>query len=154
MGEQNHEELGAARSGETALRASLERDAAGLRDVQADGVVAEMASLLPPVDRAVLTSEYGEDLAAAFRESVRTGVDGWLDDDLALVGDWGFDVTEVDVPTFVWQGEEDLMVPFAHGRWLSEHLPRATAHLLPREGHLSVALGSLDAMLDELDETL
>jgi len=154
MGEQNHEELGAARTGETALRAYLERDAAGLRDVRAEGVVAEMASLLPPVDRAVLTGEYGEDVAAGWRESVRTGVDGWLDDDLAMVGPWGFEVEEVGVPTFVWQGEEDLMVPFAHGRWLSERLPRATTHLLPGEGHLSVALGSLDAMLDELVETL
>jgi pimeloyl-ACP methyl ester carboxylesterase len=89
MGEQNHEEFGAARAGEAALRAYLERDAAGLRDVQAEGVVAEMASLLPPVDRAVLTSEYGEDLAAAWRESVRSGVDGWLDDDLAMVAPWG-----------------------------------------------------------------
>lgn len=154
MGEQNLEEFGAARAGEATLRASLEREAAGLRDIQAEGIVAEMETLLPPVDRAVLTSEYGEDLAGAFRESVRTGVDGWLDDDLAFVGPWGFDVGEVDVPTFVWQGEEDLMVPFAHGRWLAGRLPRATPHLLPGEGHLSVALGSLDAMLDELVATL
>lgn len=58
------------------------------------------------------------------------------------------------MPAFVWQGEEDLMVPFAHGRWLADHLPRAVAHLLPGEGHLSVALGSLDPMLDELVGTL
>ena len=154
MGEQNLDEFAAARAGEGSLRAYLEREATGLGDVQAEGIVAEMASLLPEVDRAVLTSEYGEDLAEAFRESVRTGVDGWLDDDLAFVRPWGFDVGEVDVPTFVWQGEEDLMVPFAHGRWLAEHLPRVTPHLLPGEGHLSVALGSLDAMLDELVATL
>ena len=154
MGEQNLEEFGAARAGEAALRAYLEREAPGLRAVETEGIVAEMTTLLPPVDRAVLTSEYGEDLAGAYRESVRTGVDGWLDDDLAFVRPWGFDVGEVDVPTFVWQGEEDLMVPFAHGRWLAEHLPRATSHLLPGEGHLSVALGSLDAMLDELVTTL
>ena len=154
MGEQNLDEFAAARTGEAGLRTYLEREAAGLRDVRAEGVVAEMATLLPAVDRAVLTSEYGEDLASAFRESVSTGVDGWLDDDLAFVRPWGFDVGEVQVPTFVWQGEEDLMVPFAHGRWLAEHLPAATSHLLPGEGHLSVALGSLDAMLDELVATL
>jgi pimeloyl-ACP methyl ester carboxylesterase len=154
MGEQNLEEFGAARAGEAELRAYLERDAEGLRDVRAEGVVAEMASLLPPVDRAALTSEYGEDLAAGLRESVRTGVDGWLDDDLAMTGSWGFDVGEVEVPAFVWQGEEDLMVPFAHGRWLAHHLPHAVPHLLPGEGHLSVALGALDQMLDELVATL
>lgn len=154
MGEQNLAEFAAARAGEPELRAYLERDAPGLRDVQAAGIVAEMASLLPPVDRAVFTDEYGEDLAASLRESVRTGVDGWLDDDLAMTRSWGFDVGEVTVPAFVWQGEEDLMVPFAHGRWLADHLPRAVPHLLPGEGHLSVALGSLDQMLDELVSTL
>lgn len=154
MGEQNLEEFGAARTGEAALRTYLERDASGLRTVEASGIVAEMGTLLPPVDRAVLTSEYGEDLAANLRESVRTGVDGWLDDDLAMIGDWGFTPDEVDVPTFVWQGADDLMVPFAHGQWLAGHLPRATPHLLDGEGHLSVGLGSLDAMLDELVATL
>jgi pimeloyl-ACP methyl ester carboxylesterase len=154
MGEQNLEEFAAARAGEPELRAYLERDADGLREVQAEGIVAEMASLLPPVDRAVLTDEYGEDLAASLRESVRTGVDGWLDDDLALIRDWGFGVDEVRTPTFVWQGHEDLMVPAAHGRWLADHLPHATPHLLPGEGHLSVALGALEKMLDELVGTL
>lgn len=154
MGEQNLEEFGAARAGEAALRRYLDADAEGLRDVAPEGIVAAMASLLPPVDRAVLTSEYGEDLAAGLRESVRTGVDGWLDDDLALVSGWGFDVAEVAAPTFVWQGTEDLMVPVAQGRWLAEHLPQVTPHLLEGEGHLSVALGSLDEMLDELVGTL
>ncbi|MGI3783057.1 MAG: alpha/beta fold hydrolase [Janthinobacterium lividum] len=154
MGEQNHDEFGRAVEGEAALRAYLETEAVELRDVDPDGLVAGLTTLLPAVDRAVLTDEYGADVAAGMREAVRTGVDGWLDDDLAMVQGWGFDLDEVTVPTFVWQGQEDLMVPFAHGRWLSDHLPHATPHLLAGEGHLSVGLGSLDAMLDELVSTL
>jgi hypothetical protein len=50
----------------------------------------------------------------------------------------------------VWQGSADLMVPFSHGQWLASHLPAASAHLQQREGHLSVGLGALDRMLDEL----
>jgi hypothetical protein len=42
------------------------------------------------------------------------------------------------------------MVPFSHGRWLASQLPGASAHLEEGEGHLSVALGALDRMLDEL----
>jgi hypothetical protein len=42
------------------------------------------------------------------------------------------------------------MVPFDHGRWLAAHLPGASVHLEEGEGHLSVAVGALDRMLDEL----
>ena len=78
-------------------------------------VVTALESLLPPVDRAVLSDEFGEDIAATFRAAVRTGVDGWLDDDLAFVAPWGFDLHEVAVPTAVWQGSLDLMVALAGG---------------------------------------
>jgi hypothetical protein len=50
----------------------------------------------------------------------------------------------------IWQGSADLMVPFAHGRWLAAQLPGSSAHLLQGEGHLSLGLGALGPMLDEL----
>ncbi len=154
MGQQNLDEFARAHEGESALRAYLEAEAGGLRAVDARGLIAGLSTLLPPVDRAVLTDEYGEDLAAHMREALRVGVDGWLDDDLAFVRDWGFGLDEVQVPAFVWQGDEDLMVPFTHGGWLAAHLPRVTPHLLTGEGHVSVAIGALDQMLDELVRTL
>lgn len=154
MGEQNIEEFGLARRGESALRPYLEADAEQLRDADAAGLIAGMSTVLPEADRAVLGDEYGEDLAANFAEALRTGVDGWLDDDLAFTTPWGFAPQEIAVPTFVWQGGADLMVPAAHGRWLAEHIPAATAHLEPGEGHLSLGIGALDRMLGELVATL
>jgi pimeloyl-ACP methyl ester carboxylesterase len=150
MGEQNIEEFGLAAEGEAVLRPYLEKEAAGLRGVDAAGLVAGMASVLPAVDRAVLTSELGEDLAANFAEGLRLGVDGWADDDLAFTRPWGFSLEEITAPVFVWQGSEDLMVPFAHGQWLASNIPGVVAHLEQGEGHLSVAVGAIDRMLDEL----
>jgi pimeloyl-ACP methyl ester carboxylesterase len=154
MGEQNVEEFGLAMTGEAALRPYLVREAAGLREADAAALVAELSTLLPAVDRAVLTDEYGEDLARSFAEALRVGVDGWLDDDLAFTQPWGFNLDELRVPTFVWQGGEDLMVPFRHGQWLAENLPVVSPHLEPGQGHLSIAVGSLNRMLDELVGTL
>lgn len=86
--------------------------------------------------------------------ALRSGVDGWVDDDLAFLAPWGFALAEIAVPTFVWQGSKDLMVPFAHGQWLAAHVPGAVAHLEQGEGHLSIGVGALERMLDELVTTL
>ncbi len=150
MGEQNIDEFGAAVDGEATLRSYLEAAAVELRDPRPADIIREMSTLLPAVDVAALTDEFGADMAAGFAEALRAGVDGWLDDDLAFTKDWGFDLAELSVPTFIWQGSADLMVPFAHGQWLAEHVPNAVVHLEPDEGHLSLSLGALDRMLDEL----
>lgn len=150
MGQDNLDEFGAAMDGPVALRNFLDAARELVKDVSAGDIVASLSSLLPEVDRAVITDEFGEDLATSFHEALRDGVDGWLDDDLAFVSPWGFDLGEITVPTAIWQGSEDLMVPFAHGRWLSTRVPGASVHLVDGEGHLSITIGAVDAMLDEL----
>ena len=150
MGEDNVAEFGAALEGEGRLRPYLLDQREQLKDVTPDGIVASLGTLLPEVDRAVLTGEFAEDVAASFHVGLRLGVDGWLDDDLAFAKPWGFDLAEVSVPTALWQGSQDLMVPFAHGQWLSSRVPGVAAHLELGEGHLSVGLGALEPMLDEL----
>jgi len=150
MGDANVIEFTAALDGEDELRPHLGELREHLRNVAVDEVVNSLDTLLPDVDRALLTDEFGEDMAASFHEALRTGVDGWLDDDLAFTKPWGFALDEVSIPTMVWQGSADLMVPFAHGQWLASHLPRVSAHLEQSEGHLSLALGAVEQMLDEL----
>ncbi len=150
MGQDNVEEFGATVQGESAWHEAMATAVAELSDVRATDIVSGMDSLLPDVDKAVLTDEFGDDLAALFREAVRASPDGWLDDDLAFVRPWGFQPADVQVPVSLWQGDADLMVPFAHGQWLAQRLPHARAHLLTGEGHLSVTIGRFDEMLDEL----
>ena len=150
MGEDNIEEFGVTRQGEARWREVMGAAVRELADATPRMILDSMASLLPPVDQAVLTEEFGDDLATGFRDGVRVSPDGWLDDDLAFVRPWGFDLADISVPTYLWQGSADLMVPFSHGEWLAQHLPGVRAHLLNGEGHLSVVVGSITAMLEEL----
>ena len=151
MGEENVTEFTNVMTvGEEGVREAWEKMADGLRSGDLQRMIEEMSTLLPDVDRAVITDEFGQDMVDNMREAVRIGVDGWIDDDLAFVRPWGFDLASITVPTFLWQGDQDLMVPFAHGRWLADHVPGVKAHLLPGEGHVSITYGALPQMLDEL----
>ncbi|GAB3487024.1 alpha/beta fold hydrolase [Flexivirga lutea] len=153
MGEGNIEEFGAALDGEPELRPLLDGMREELKNATPAAILSELSTLLPEVDRQQITDEAGEEMAANFREALKNGVDGWADDDLAFTVPWGFDLGSICVPTFVWQGSADLMVPFAHGQWLAANVPDATAHLLEGEGHLSIGMGAMPQMLDELRAT-
>lgn len=150
MGEDNVEEFGAALAGEADLRHYLEARRPRLLTADAAGLTETMSRLLPRADAAVVTGEYGEDSVRTFHDALGDSVDGWLDDDLAFARDWEFSLDEIRKPVLLWQGQEDLMVPYAHGEWLAAHVPGVTAHLQPGEGHLSLAVGAIDRMLDEL----
>jgi pimeloyl-ACP methyl ester carboxylesterase len=150
MGQENVTEFGTALQGEDQLRRLLSEWRDHLKEPTVEMIISSLRTVLPDVDRAVLTDEFGEDMVANFQEALRTGVDGWVDDDLAFTRSWGFELEEISVPTAIWQGSADLMVPFAHGKWFAAHLPGATVHLEQGEGHHSVGIGALDPMLDEL----
>lgn len=149
MGADNIVEFELALQGEDALRPFVMKHREALKDADAEELVRDLATLLPDIDRRVLTSDVGADTVAVMVGGVQVP-DGWIDDDLAFARDWGFDLADITVPTYVWQGSEDLMVPFHHGEWLAEHLPGAVAHLEQGEGHFSIAVGALGRMLDEV----
>ena len=132
------------------MRAYLEPQGQVLRSVQSEQIVGAMSSLLPPVDRAHLPGDFGDYVARSFREALSVSIDGWVDDDLAFTRGWGFDLAALDVPVTVWQGREDLMVPFAHGEWLASAVPGARACLLPDDGHLSIVVGRAAEIVDDL----
>jgi pimeloyl-ACP methyl ester carboxylesterase len=151
MGPENVEEFRRASEGAAALVPFLETYAAELAEVTAEQVADALGGLVTDVDRAALTGELAEYIAAEFREAVRTGVDGWLDDDLAFLRDWGFALDAIGAPVTVWQGAQDLMVPFAHGEWLAANVAGARARLLPDAGHISLVSGFAEIVDDLLE---
>ncbi|MFL6111409.1 MAG: alpha/beta fold hydrolase, partial [Catenulispora sp.] len=74
------------------------------------------------------------------------GVWGWVDDDLAFLKPWGFDISEIEVPTEVWYGETDVLVPAAHGRWLAANVPGTEVVIQHDEGHM----GNPDQILNRI----
>jgi pimeloyl-ACP methyl ester carboxylesterase len=150
MGQDNVEEFGLARQGRAALEPYLQEQVVDMRAVTGEQVVDALGDLVSEVDRAATTGALAEFVAAGFRAGLRHRVDGWLDDDLAFVRDWGLPLEALTVPVTVWQGEQDRMTPFAHGVWLAEHVPGAEARLLPEHGHLSLPGDLLPTILSEL----
>lgn len=151
MGPENVEEFGIALEGEEALRRWMDEHAQPYRTIADEELVEALGGLVPEIDVLAL-NEQG--LAAIWAGSMRrcftNGWDGWIDDDMVFCNHWGFEPSEITVPVAVWQGDLDLMVPFAHGEWLLRHIPTATARLEPGHGHLSLLADRRQAIIDDL----
>jgi pimeloyl-ACP methyl ester carboxylesterase len=150
MGDQNVEEFNAALEGPAELEPIIEREAAELRNATPDEITEVWASVLPPVDAAVLTGDRARHFKRSNDHSLAQGIAGWRDDDLAFTKPWGFELAQIGVPTLLWQGTQDLMVPVAHARWLAERIPGVEAHISEEDGHLSIAVGRLGEIYDWL----
>jgi pimeloyl-ACP methyl ester carboxylesterase len=152
MGSGNVEEFGMAIEGRERLEPFLRDEAEGLSSVTPEQLREAAAPFLSAVDAAALTGELAEHMHATISEGLAPGIAGWADDDLAFVKAWGFDVGAITVPVSVWQGEQDLMVPGTHGRWLAEHVAGAEPHMPAQEGHLTLfanRIGEIQAWLAE-----
>jgi pimeloyl-ACP methyl ester carboxylesterase len=150
MAVENLEEARLALEGEAALVPYLERMAATFRDLPPDRLASGLGDLISAVDAETLGGAFGVHAKAMLEESVSTGLSGWADDDAALFGRWGFELSGIRVAVSVWHGGQDQAVPFAHGQWLAERIPGATPHLFPEEGHLSLIVAAFPQVLDEL----
>jgi pimeloyl-ACP methyl ester carboxylesterase len=146
MGKENVTEFSAALAGEGPLTEFLREAWAPLATIRAADLASALGDLVPDVDVAALTGVYADYLAESFRASVSAGIDGWRDDDLAFVRDWGVPF-DIGVPVSIWQGGKDRMVPHAHGEWLAAHLPGARLHPRPSQGHISLFTDELDAIV-------
>ncbi|MFM8205464.1 MAG: alpha/beta fold hydrolase, partial [Actinomycetales bacterium] len=138
MGPENHDEFGAAMKGEAAISDWMERNSPGLRNVSGADLIQAFGGLIGDADKRALNSEVAEAMAATMRRALDKGFTGWLDDDLAFVRDFGFDISKIDKPVVIWQGDDDFMVPKAHSEWLAKHIPGSQLRFVPGHGHISL----------------
>src|SRR5215469_2499014 len=150
MGPENVVEFGAAVQGADVLTSYLEKESAPLHQITGEQVAKALGGLVSGADKEVITGEFADELAASCRAAIREGIAGWRDDDLAFTADWGFSLDTMAGRVAIWQGDQDLMVPFAHGKWLAANIPGARVHLEPGQGHTTMTVTAIDRILDGL----
>lgn len=138
MGEENHIEFGAAIAGEAQIEKWMQEHSGPMAEVTGEQLIEAFGGLIGDADKAALTGDVAEQMAAEYRDSLSNGYFGWLDDDLAFVKHWGFEIRNITKPVELWQGNDDFMVPHAHGKWLATKIPTAKLIFVPGEGHISM----------------
>jgi pimeloyl-ACP methyl ester carboxylesterase len=134
----NIDEMGWALEGEDVLAREIERMAAAWLERLANDPSNAGEVDFSEADRAVIASpERHEMIRRMLTEAFRPGVWGYVDDALCLIQPWGFDVTEIRVPTRVLYGLTDVLVPRQHGEWLAHNVPNAEAVVDEQGGHFA-----------------
>jgi pimeloyl-ACP methyl ester carboxylesterase len=93
---------------------------------------------LAPSDRAAFEMpSVRENILAAAVEALRNGSAGVADELPLFMGrNWGFSPSEVCVPTRLWYGQADTVVPLQMGRYLASEIAGAQLVEYPGEGHM------------------
>ena len=125
-------ELEAARAGREALEALLaegEDDPGMFTDGDLEALESDWSWLLTVV-----------------RAATAGGTAGFVQDDLASMGPWGFDPATIRVPVRIVHGTADRLVPVSHGAWLAERIPGAVLERVDGAGHVTVLRTAGDAL--------
>jgi pimeloyl-ACP methyl ester carboxylesterase len=138
MDPENVKEFGWAIAGEDVLIGELEREhAAMVQRVAVDPTTVLGDFELSGSDRAQLTRpEISQIIRESIPEQAVNGVWGWVDDDLAFIRSWDFEVREITVPVLIRYGTTDVLVPPTHGEWLAANVPGCVVKLDDEAGHL------------------
>ena len=89
-------------------------------------------------------------ITAPLVEALQGGTKGAVEDLRVLRAPWGFGVQSIQVPVYLWHGEDDDATPAQMGGWLAAMIPGAEARFLPGEGHTSTILRYADEAFEVL----
>jgi pimeloyl-ACP methyl ester carboxylesterase len=125
-------------SNPTAARVKRVQDREALLATTSAWIMEIYPTLFSAIDAAALTRELAEFYAARTKDGLAPGIDGWWDDDQAILTPWGFDLQEIRIPIMLWHGRQDRFVPFRHGQWLAARIPNVHTDLTDDDGHLTL----------------
>jgi pimeloyl-ACP methyl ester carboxylesterase len=135
MGPSNVAAYSLAASSPEALAISLIEAA---KNIKADprNHIAVLTPEMPEADRRIVDDQaVRAQLEQNFYEAIRESAEGWIDDVLAFVRPWGFSVSDIGVPLYLWHGGQDVFSPAAHTRWLSKRISGALVDIPPGRAH-------------------
>ena len=146
----NQEEWRLADQGEAAVRPWLEVAAGKLRPGGDDTFVELFPDTLSDEDRGAFEAGLGEAIMARFKKAIEVGIEGWLQDDIAMTTPWGFELADIQTPVSFWAGRTDQFVSYRHTVWMAEQIPTSDLHLYGAEGHISLKVNHLAEMVQDL----
>lgn len=110
-----------------------------------------LAGTAPPADRTVFRDrELRGTWQAAMRHAMTNGAGGAIDELRLYVQPWDVPLEQIDVPVTLWHGDQDTVVPGHHAERLHALLPTSTLQRCPGEGHFSLPIRYVEAILHEL----
>jgi pimeloyl-ACP methyl ester carboxylesterase len=109
--------------------------------------IAVLTPEMPEADRRIVADgNIRALLEQNFFEGLRVSAEGWIDDVLAFCAPWGFDVSTIRVPVYLWHGGRDVFSPVAHTRWLAKRIGGVICEIPPDRAHF----GALEVVADVL----
>jgi pimeloyl-ACP methyl ester carboxylesterase len=140
-----------ADQGEDVIRPALEVERTKLFQAQSvETFIEAFDDCVADVDREAMLAPDGPPMAASSRKALENGVEGWLQDDLAMTSPWGFELEAITTPVSFWTGRLDQFVSWRHTVWMAERVPGAHLHVHGDEGHVSLKKNHFPEILDDV----
>jgi pimeloyl-ACP methyl ester carboxylesterase len=135
MSDDNVREYSTADADQTVLVERLRRRAE--RTVRDPESLLELVrtQMAEPDRRVVDSAVFRRLLSQTYAEALRDGPYGWIDDVLALRGDWGFALDTITTPVLLWHGKDDTFSPINHTWWLANRIPGAEVQVQTVTAH-------------------
>lgn len=82
--------------------------------------------------------------------AAKGSIKGQQMDTKLILSPWGFNLKDIQVPVYLWQGGKDHNASPAMGKYLENEIPNSIMSFLPEEGHISLIFKNIDQILKKL----